>query len=257
LVLVVGPTGSGKTTTLHSALHHINTPERKIWTAEDPVEISQLGLRQVEIKNKIGLDFARIMRAFLRADPDIIMVGEMRDYETASIGVEASLTGHLVLSTLHTNSAPETVTRLLDMGLNPLNFSDAFLAVLAQRLLRRLCKNCRKAYSPNQEEFDDIVNDYGEDNFKKTGIEFSSELKLYAPVGCDQCNGTGYKGRLGIHELMEGTADIKRMIKKQASAEELFVKASEQGMTTLMQDGILKVFDGLSDMVEVRRVCIS
>ncbi len=257
LVLVVGPTGSGKTTTLHSALHHINTPERKIWTAEDPVEISQLGLRQVEIKNKIGLDFARIMRAFLRADPDIIMVGEMRDYETASIGVEASLTGHLVLSTLHTNSAPETVTRLLDMGLNPLNFSDAFLAVLAQRLLRRLCKNCRKAYSPNQEEFDDIVNDYGEDDFKNTGIEFSAELKLYTPVGCDQCNGTGYKGRFGIHELMEGTADIKRMIKKQASAEELFVKAKEQGMTTLMQDGILKVFDGLSDMVEVRRVCIS
>jgi type II secretory ATPase GspE/PulE/Tfp pilus assembly ATPase PilB-like protein len=257
LVLVVGPTGSGKTTTLHSALHHINTPERKIWTAEDPVEISQLGLRQVEVKNKIGLDFARIMRAFLRADPDVIMVGEMRDYETASIGVEASLTGHLVFSTLHTNSAPETVTRLLDMGLNPLNFSDAFLAVLAQRLLRRLCKNCRKPYSPSQEEFDDIVNDYGEEDFKKTGIQLSPELKLYKPVGCDQCSGTGYKGRLGIHELMEGTPDIKRMIKKQASAEELFGKANEQGMTTLMQDGILKVFGGLSDMVEVRRVCIS
>jgi type II secretory ATPase GspE/PulE/Tfp pilus assembly ATPase PilB-like protein len=257
LVLVVGPTGSGKTTTLHSALHHINTPERKIWTAEDPVEISQLGLRQVEIKNKIGLDFARIMRAFLRADPDVIMVGEMRDFETASIGVEASLTGHLVMSTLHTNSAPETVTRLLDMGLNPLNFSDAFLAVLAQRLLRRLCKNCRKAYTPDQEEFDDIVTDYGEEDFKKTGIKFSSDLKLYKPVGCDQCSGTGYKGRLGIHELMEGTPDIKRMIKKQASAEELFEKANEEGMTTLMQDGILKVFDGLTDMVEVRRVCIS
>ena len=257
LVLVVGPTGSGKTTTLHSALHHINTPARKIWTAEDPVEISQLGLRQVEIKNKIGLDFARVMRAFLRADPDIIMVGEMRDYETASIGVEASLTGHLVFSTLHTNSAPETVTRLLDMGLNPLNFSDAFLAVLAQRLLRRLCKNCRKAYSPSQEAFDDIVHDYGEEDFKQTGIKFSSDLTLYSPVGCDQCNGSGYKGRLGIHELMEGTADIKRMIKKQASAEELFVKANEQGMTTLMQDGILKVFGGHSDMDEVRRVCIS
>jgi len=257
LVLVVGPTGSGKTTTLHSALHHINTPERKIWTAEDPVEISQLGLRQVEVKNKIGLDFSRIMRAFLRADPDVIMVGEMRDFETASIGVEASLTGHLVMSTLHTNSAPETVTRLLDMGLNPLNFSDAFLAVLAQRLLRRICKNCRKAYTPDQEEFDDIVNDYGEEDFKKTGIKLSSDLKLYEPVGCDQCSGTGYKGRLGIHELMEGTPDIKRMIKKQASAEELFIKANEEGMTTLIQDGILKVFDGLSDMVEVRRVCIS
>ncbi|MDA8404904.1 MAG: GspE/PulE family protein, partial [Desulfobacteraceae bacterium] len=257
LVLVVGPTGSGKTTTLHSALHHINTPERKIWTAEDPVEISQLGLRQVEVKNKIGLDFARIMRAFLRADPDVIMVGEMRDHETASIGIEASLTGHLVFSTLHTNSAPETVTRLLDMGLNPLNFSDAFLAVFAQRLLRRLCKNCRKAYTPTHEEFDDIVTAYGESDFKKLGIIYSSDLKLYAPVGCDQCSGTGYKGRLGIHELMEGTPDIKRMIKKQSSAEELFTKAKEEGMTTLMQDGIMKVFQGLSDMVEVRRVCIS
>ncbi len=257
LVLVVGPTGSGKTTTLHSALHHINTPERKIWTAEDPVEISQLGLRQVEVKNKIGLDFARIMRAFLRADPDVIMVGEMRDFETASIGVEASLTGHLVFSTLHTNSAPETVTRLLDMGLNPLNFSDAFLAVLAQRLLRRLCKNCRKEYTPSQEEFDDIVNDYGKEDFKKTGIQLSPDLKLFSPVGCDQCSGTGYKGRVGIHELMNGSPTIKRMIKKQASAEELFVQAKEEEMTTLMQDGILKVFDGLSDIAEVRRVCIS
>jgi type II secretory ATPase GspE/PulE/Tfp pilus assembly ATPase PilB-like protein len=257
LVLVVGPTGSGKTTTLHSALHHINTPERKIWTAEDPVEISQLGLRQVEIKNKIGLDFARIMRAFLRADPDVIMVGEMRDYETASIGIEASLTGHLVFSTLHTNSAPETVTRLLDMGLNPLNFSDAFLAVLAQRLLRRLCKKCRSEYTPTKEEFDDIVNSYGPADFKKTGIVYSDSTKLFKPVGCDQCNGSGYKGRLGIHELMEGTPDIKRMIKKQASAEELFIKAKEEDMTTLMQDGIMKVFQGLSDMDEVRRVCIS
>jgi len=257
LILCVGPTGSGKTTTLHSALHHINTPERKIWTAEDPVEISQLGLRQVEIKNKIGLDFARIMRAFLRADPDVIMVGEMRDYETASIGVEASLTGHLVFSTLHTNSAPETVTRLLDMGLNPLNFSDAFLVVLAQRLIRRLCKNCRKEYHPSREEFDEIVNDYGVDDFKETGIQYSPDLKLYSPVGCDQCSGTGYKGRMGIHELMDGSKEIKRMIKKQASAEELFIQAKKEGMTTLVQDGIFKVINGNSDMSEVRRVCIS
>jgi len=257
LILCVGPTGSGKTTTLHSALHHINKPERKIWTAEDPVEISQLGLRQVEIKNKIGLDFARIMRAFLRADPDVIMVGEMRDYETASIGVEASLTGHLVFSTLHTNSAPETVTRLLDMGLNPLNFSDAFLVVLAQRLIRRLCKNCRKEYHPAQEEFDEIVDDYGADEFDVTGIQYSPDLKLYAPVGCDQCNGTGYKGRMGIHELMDGTKEIKRMIKRQASAEELFVQAKKEGMSTLMQDGIIKVFNGHTDISEVRRVCIS
>lgn len=257
LVLCVGPTGSGKTTTLHSAMHQINTPERKIWTAEDPVEISQLGLRQVEVKNKIGLDFARIMRSFLRADPDVIMVGEMRDYETASIGIEASLTGHLVFSTLHTNSAPETVTRLLDMGLNPLNFSDAFLAVLAQRLLRRLCKKCRREYHPEREEFDEIVHEYGEEDFAATGIEYSSDLILFEPVGCDQCSGSGYKGRMGIHELMDGTKEIKRMIKKQASAEELFIQAKKEGMTTLMQDGIIKVLAGHTNMSEVRRVCVS
>lgn len=256
LVLCVGPTGSGKTTTLHSALGAINTPERKIWTAEDPVEISQQGLRQVETHNKIGLDFARIMRSFLRADPDVIMVGEMRDYETASIGIEASLTGHLVFSTLHTNSAPETITRLLDMGLNPLNFSDAFICVLAQRLLRRLCKSCKKEYNPSKEEFDEIVDSYNPEHFKSTGIQHNNDLKLYAPVGCDKCNGSGYKGRLGIHEMMEGTAEIKRMIKKQASAEELYQQAASQGMSTLMQDGVLKVFQGITDMSEVRRVCI-
>ncbi|MFP3999793.1 MAG: GspE/PulE family protein [Desulfobacterales bacterium] len=257
LILCVGPTGSGKTTTLHSALHYINTPERKIWTAEDPVEITQEGLRQVEVKRKIGLDFARIMRSFLRADPDVIMVGEMRDYETASIGIEASLTGHLVFSTLHTNSAPETVTRLLDMGLNPLNFSDAFICVLAQRLLRRLCKKCREEYTPSKEDFEEIVEIYGPDAFAQTGICLTTDLKLYKPKGCDECSGTGYKGRLGIHELMDGTKEIKRMIKKQASAEELFYQASSEGMTTLAQDGIMKMFQGLTDLDEVRRVCLT
>ncbi|MFP4158272.1 MAG: ATPase, T2SS/T4P/T4SS family [Desulfobacterales bacterium] len=256
LILCVGPTGSGKTTTLHSALHYINTPERKIWTAEDPVEITQQGLRQVEVHNKIGLDFARIMRSFLRADPDVIMVGEMRDHETASIGIEASLTGHLVFSTLHTNSAPETVTRLLDMGLNPLNFSDAFICVLAQRLLRRLCKSCRREYTPSMEEFEEIMEIYGPDVFEQTGITYTTDLKLYSPKGCDECSGTGYKGRLGIHELMDGTKEIKRLIKKQASAEELFYQASSEGMTTLVQDGILKMFQGLTDLNEVRRVCL-
>lgn len=256
LILCVGPTGSGKTTTLHSALHHINTPERKIWTAEDPVEITQQGLRQVEVHNKIGLDFARIMRSFLRADPDVIMVGEMRDYETASIGIEASLTGHLVFSTLHTNSAPETVTRLLDMGLNPLNFSDAFICVLAQRLLRRLCKSCRQQYTPSREEFEEIMEIYGSDAFEQTDITYTTDLKLYSPKGCDECSGTGYKGRLGIHELMDGSREIKRLIKKQASAEELFYQASSEGMTTLVQDGILKMFQGLTDLDEVRRVCL-
>lgn len=258
LVLVVGPTGSGKTTTLHSALGHINKPGIKIWTAEDPVEITQAGLRQVEAKPKIGLNFARIMRAFLRADPDVIMIGEMRDEETASIGIEASLTGHLVFSTLHTNSAPETVIRLLDMGLNPLNFSDAFLGVLAQRLVRRVCKKCREEYHPSIEEFDEIVSDYGSDHFAATGIEYSRDLTLYRPGrGCATCSGTGYKGRLGIHELMEGTDEIKRMIKKQASSEMLFEQAVEEEMTTLKQDGIMKVFQGLTDISEVRRVCIN
>lgn len=257
LVLCVGPTGSGKTTTLHSALGSINQPGVKIWTAEDPVEITQAGLRQVEAKPRIGLDFAKIMRAFLRADPDIIMIGEMRDQETASIGVEASLTGHLVFSTLHTNSAPETITRLLDMGLNPLNFSDAFLGVLAQRLVRRLCSGCVKEYNPAREEFEEIVSDYGRKSFEKSGIQFDTDLILKAPGSCDVCSGTGYRGRLGIHELMEGTPVIKRMIKKQASTEELFEQASKEGMTTLKQDGILKVFKGITDVREVRRVCIN
>ena len=257
LVLVVGPTGSGKTTSLHAALGHINKPGIKIWTAEDPVEITQLGLRQVEAKPKIGLDFERIMRAFLRADPDVIMIGEMRDQETASIGVEASLTGHLVFSTLHTNSAPETVTRLLDMGLNPLNFSDSFLGVMAQRLVRRLCKECREEYHPSEEEFEEIVSDYGKEHFEATGIEFTPDITLYRPNGCDVCSGTGYKGRLGIHELMAGTPEIKNMIKKQADSEMLFEQAIKDGMTTLKQDGIMKAFQGLTDISEIRRVCIN
>ncbi|MFZ7126798.1 MAG: ATPase, T2SS/T4P/T4SS family [Desulfobacterales bacterium] len=256
LVLVVGPTGSGKTTTLHAGLGYINKPGIKIWTAEDPVEITQTGLRQVEVKPKIGLDFARVMRAFLRADPDVIMIGEMRDEETASIGVEASLTGHLVFSTLHTNSAPETITRLLDMGLNPLNFSDAFLMVLAQRLVRRLCA-CKKAYHPTAEEFDAIVQDFGKSDFPRTGIEYSKDLVLYRPGSCEKCSGTGYKGRMGIHELMEGTPTVKKLIKQAADTDVLFRTAIDEGMSTLKQDGIVKVFQGHTDLAEVRRVCIT
>lgn len=257
LVLVVGPTGSGKTTSLHAALGHINKPGIKIWTAEDPVEISQPGLRQVEAKPKIGLDFERIMRAFLRADPDVIMIGEMRDQETAGIGVEASLTGHLVFSTLHTNSAPETITRLLDMGLNPLNFSDAFLGVMAQRLARRLCKNCKEAYHPSEEEFDDIVQDFGRDYWEATGIQYTDDLTLHRPVGCEECSNVGYKGRLGVHELMEGTPDVKRLIKKAEETELIFKQAIEDGMNTLKQDGLVKVFQGISDVKEIRRICIN
>ncbi len=256
LILAVGPTGSGKTTTLHAALGYINNPGVKIWTAEDPVEITQPGLRQVEVKPKIGLDFARIMRSFLRADPDVIMIGEMRDNETASIGIEASLTGHLVFSTLHTNSASETITRLLDMGLNPLNFSDALLGVLAQRLIRKLCSNCRKKYHPSLEEFEALAAEYGKEVFQSANVEYSPKLVLYRRSKCDACSGTGYKGRMGIYELLEGTPVIKRLIKKEATSVEIFSQGVEEGMMTLKQDGISKVFLGLTDISEVRRVCI-
>ncbi len=257
LILAVGPTGSGKTTSLHALLGHINTPAVKIWTAEDPIEITQPGLQQCEVKPKINLDFARLMRAFLRGDPDVIMIGEMRDHETASIAIEASLTGHLVFSTLHTNSAPETVTRLLDMGLNPLNFSDAFLGVLAQRLTRRLCKNCRRPYRLTEDEFERIRNDYGPPYFDATGMQYRPDMTLYGAGRCDQCSNTGYRGRMAIHELMEGTPAIKVMIKNQGGTEALFKQALQDGMSTLKQDGILKVFQGLTDMKEVRRVCIN
>jgi len=257
LVLAVGPTGSGKTTSLHAILGHINKPGIKIWTAEDPIEITQAGLRQTEVKPKIGLDFARMMRAFLRADPDVIMIGEMRDEETASIGIEASLTGHLVFSTLHTNSAPETVTRLLDMGLNPLNFSDAFLGVMAQRLTRRLCTNCREEYPVTEDDFEVLISEYGKKHFAASGIEYDSDMTLYKARGCESCSGTGYRGRMGIHELMEGTPQIKLMIKKQANTEQIFERAMDDGMSTLKQDGIMKVFQGQTDMAEVRRVCIN
>ncbi len=256
LVLVAGPTGSGKTTTLHSALGYINKPGIKIWTAEDPVEVSQPGLRQVEVKPEIGLNFARVMRAFLRADPDVIMIGEMRDEETAAIAIEASLTGHLVFSTLHTNNSAETVTRLLDMGFNPINFSDAFLGVVAQRLVRKLCEECREGYHPSQEEFDEIVMEYGEEEFESTGITFEPDLTLYRAEGCEACSGTGYNGRLAIHEVMEGTTEIKRLIKKQATSETISDKARTQGLRTMRQDGISKAFKGFTDMGEVRRVCI-
>ena len=256
MILVVGPTGSGKTTTLHAALRHINTPDRKIWTAEDPVEITQYGLRQVQVQPKIGFDFAAAMRAFLRADPDVIMVGEMRDFETASTGVEASLTGHLVFSTLHTNSAPETIVRLLDMGIDPLNFADALLGILAQRLVRTLCKNCKETFHPTPAEFEEIVESYGREPFEKLNIAYTDDFMMYRPKGCDVCDKTGYKGRMGIHELVIGTDTMKRLIQKHATVEEMREVAAAEGMTTLLQDGIMKSISGSTDFKQVRRVCI-
>jgi type II secretory ATPase GspE/PulE/Tfp pilus assembly ATPase PilB-like protein len=256
MILVVGPTGSGKTTTLHATLHHINTPDRKIWTAEDPVEITQYGLRQVQVQSKIGFDFAAAMRSFLRADPDVIMVGEMRDFETAKTGVEASLTGHLVFSTLHTNSAPETITRLLDMGIDPLNFADALLGILAQRLVRTLCKKCKESYHSTKEEYDEIAEAYGTEAFAMLNIPYNDSFMLYRPKGCEACDKTGYKGRMGIHELLVGSDEIKRMVQKHSSVEIMREQAMKEGMTTLLQDGILKSLKGFTDFKQIRRVCI-
>jgi type II secretory ATPase GspE/PulE/Tfp pilus assembly ATPase PilB-like protein len=275
LFFVCGPTGSGKTTTLHSVLGYLNTPEMKIWTAEDPVEITQKGLRQVQMNPKAGLTFAIAMKAFLRADPDVIMVGEMRDKETVSTGIEASLTGHLVLATLHTNSAPESIIRLLDMGMDPFNFADALLGVLAQRLARRLCK-CKEAHAATNEEIHALLEEYSLE-LQNTAIwkkdpkaakqkvyeswvkEFGNdkgELVLYKAKGCDVCGNTGYKGRLGLHELLIGTDRMKKNIQEHARVAEMLATALEDGMRTLKQDGIEKVLQGITDMAQVRAVCI-
>jgi len=255
LVLCVGPTGSGKTTTLHSALGHINTVDMKIWTAEDPVEITQAGLRQVQVQPKIGFTFAQAMRAFLRADPDVIMVGEMRDKETAGTGIEASLTGHLVLSTLHTNSAPETITRLIDMDLDPFSFADALLGVLAQRLARGLCRKCREAYAAGDDELASVVNAFGEAEAARRGW-LTGPLKLWRGRGCEGCGGSGYKGRLGLHELLITTEDLKHAIARKAPVEEIRELAVAGGMTTLLQDGIEKAVAGKTDLTQVLAVCM-
>ncbi|MDB5819987.1 MAG: pilus assembly protein PilB [Rhizobacter sp.] len=266
LVLCVGPTGSGKTTTLHSALAYINTPERKIWTAEDPVEITQAGLRQVQVNPKIEWTFAKALRAFLRADPDVIMVGEIRDGETSQMAVEASLTGHLVLSTLHTNSAPETVTRLLDMGMDPFNFADSLLAVLAQRLVRRLCSACRVSEPATQEQIDELLDDYlhvgpsDDPRFSRETVRagwlerfaVDGRLMHFHSPGCSVCENSGQKGRAGLHELMMMSRELRHLIQTGTRAEELQGVALVQGMRTLRQDGIEKVLQGVTSIEEVR-----
>ncbi len=256
LILCVGPTGSGKTTTLHACLGHINVPGRKIWTAEDPVEITQSGLRQLQIHPKIGLTFATAMRSFLRADPDVVMIGEVRDQETAETCTEASLTGHLVLSTLHTNSAAETITRLLDMGLDPFSFSDALQGVIAQRLARTICPNCKERYRPNKDEYDALAVNYGEEEFSRLGIPYDERFVLYRGKGCGNCRNTGYKGRLGIHELLVVTDEIRSLIHSRGQVAGIRKVAQAQGMSTLIQDGILKVLQGLTDYTQVKAVAM-
>jgi len=255
IVMVVGPTGSGKTTTLHSALNYINKPERKIWTAEDPVEITQHGLRQLQINMKAGPTFAQAMRAFLRADPDVIMVGEMRDHETVKMGIEASLTGHLVFSTLHTNTAPETITRLIDMGMGPFNFADALLGVLAQRLTRVLCPKCKEPYHPDKFEYDHIKELYGEYFDERLNVPYTDDLAFYQPKGCKECNDVGYRGRMGIYELLIGDRPLKMQIIERSLVEDLREVAIKGGMTTLLQDGIHNTFLGRTDLKQVMSVC--
>jgi type II secretory ATPase GspE/PulE/Tfp pilus assembly ATPase PilB-like protein len=275
LFFVCGPTGSGKTTTLHSILSHLNTPDTKIWTAEDPVELTQKGLRQVQVNRKAGMDFATVMRAFLRADPDIIMVGEMRDRETVSTGIEASLTGHLVFATLHTNSAPESVVRLLDMGMDPFNFADALIGILAQRLAKRLCTHCRVAYTPAEDELQALLAEFCEElqateafrrdpdgaraavlqGWRERYAGPDGRFTLYRAVGCAECN-KGYRGRVGLHELMLGTDKAKRLLTEHARVAALLAQALEDGMLTLKMDGIEKVLAGITDIKMVRAVCV-
>jgi len=275
LFLVCGPTGSGKTTTLHSILGHLNNSERKIWTAEDPIEITQSGLRQVQVQPRIGLDFATAMRSFLRADPDIIMVGEMRDSETAGMGIEASLTGHMVFSTLHTNSAPESIVRLLDMGMDPFNFADALIGVLAQRLTKKLCTSCKRPYKPAMNELQHLATNYCQelmvddvdqqhhDKYISAQIEHwvklfgnQEDLILYKAIGCSECYNTGYRGRIGLHELLVTTPELKKMILEKTPASKIHKKAINDGMRTLRQDGIEKIVQGHTDFSQIGSVCI-
>lgn len=268
LLLACGPTGSGKTTTLHSLLSEINTDSRKIWTAEDPIEITQAGLRQLQVNPKIGLTFAAAMRAFLRADPDVIMIGEVRDEETARICVEASLTGHLVFSTLHTNGAAESVVRLLDLGMDPMNFGDSLIGIVAQRLVRGLCKVCAAPKVLSDAEFEALVREYiagtaltmeeGRKRLLTSAASFSpdaaadSVVSIREAVGCDQCAGRGYKGRMGIYEVLENVGDMKHKIQIRAPTSEILAEASSAGMRTLRQDALEKVVAGLIDLKQAR-----
>ena len=287
MVLVTGPTGSGKTTTLYTALQERNSPEVNIMTAEDPVEVAIPGINQVQINEKVGLTFAAVLRAFLRQDPDIILVGEIRDLETAEIAIKAALTGHLVFSTLHTNDAPSTTTRLVDMGVEPFLVGTAVNLVVAQRLIRRLCPKCKRkakdVYPPEyyaelekdvknsirrvienlqrwlereknpekREKIEQAIREYEE--LHNGGLEIYTEN----PNGCEYCNNTGYKGRMAVHELLEITETVKRLILKGANSEEIKLEAIKEGMRTLYEDGLVKIGKGMTSIEEIKRVLVA
>jgi len=287
MILVTGPTGSGKTTTLYTALQERNSPEVNIMTAEDPVEVAIPGINQVQINERIGLTFAVVLRAFLRQDPDIILVGEIRDLETAEIAIKAALTGHLVFSTLHTNDAPSTTTRLVDMGVEPFLVGTSLNLVVAQRLVRKLCPKCKRPakevyppeyYADLEEQVKNAVRRVIENLHRRLSKEkdpkkrekvveaikeyqklYSEGLQIYTenPNGCEFCNNTGYKGRMAVHELLEVTEPIKRLILKGANAEEIKVEAINEGMRTLYEDGLVKIGKGLTSIEEVKRVLVA
>ena len=246
MILITGPTGSGKTTTLYSALMERNKPDVNIMTAEDPVEVAIPGINQVQVNERIGLTFASVLRAFLRQDPDIILVGEIRDFETGDIAIRASLTGHLVFSTLHTNDAPTTITRLTDMGIEPFLVGSSLILVVAQRLIRKLCPNCK------------IETNIPKDALVRMGIlkDVSEDIVIYTenPQGCQYCNNTGYRGRTAVHEILEIDDEIRRLIIKGATADEIRDVAKGKGMRTLYESGILKVRKGITSIEEINRV---
>ena len=242
IILVTGPTGSGKTTTLYATLNRINSAENNIITIEDPIEYQLPGISQIQVKPKIGLDFASGLRSMLRQDPDIIMVGEIRDLETATIAIQSSLTGHLVFSTLHTNDTPGALTRLIDLGIEPYLISSSVVAILAQRLVRLICRSCAKSYVPSEQSLNQL------------GLDKTRDTNFLKGIGCSECLKTGYKGRTAIVELLIMNDDIKNMVLERASSGAIKHKAQKQGMITLLDDGIKKVREGLTTVEEVLKV---